>query len=139
MDEEEVRNSVSRRRMLKRAGVGAAIVWSAPVLTSLATPAHAETPVCTSCPPPGPREQPCNFGPEVEPRCGASGPANICSCLRDVDTGQCFCHEFVNCGDPRVTPTNGGDCPRGWHLAFACCDGQRALCYPECGTDHHLD
>lgn len=41
MEEQEIRSSISRRRVLKRAGAGAVIVWSAPVLTSLGA-AHAQ-------------------------------------------------------------------------------------------------
>ena len=54
--EEEVReNQVSRRKMLKRIGAGAAVAWTAPILTSIRTPAFAagsagcqnEFPACT--------------------------------------------------------------------------------------------
>jgi hypothetical protein len=38
--------SISRRRMLKRIGAGAAVAWTAPVLTSIRTPAFAATPAC---------------------------------------------------------------------------------------------
>jgi len=37
----EPSEGISRRRMLKRIGVGAAIAWTAPVLTSIHTPAFA--------------------------------------------------------------------------------------------------
>ncbi len=40
---------ISRRRMLKRIGAGAAIAWSAPVLTSFRAPAFAVSPVCQGC------------------------------------------------------------------------------------------
>ena len=33
---------VSRRRMLKRIGAGAAVAWTAPILTSIRTPAFAQ-------------------------------------------------------------------------------------------------
>jgi hypothetical protein len=36
--------SVSRRAMLKRIGAGAAVAWSAPVITSIRTPAFAQYP-----------------------------------------------------------------------------------------------
>jgi hypothetical protein len=46
-------NSLSRRKALKRIGAGAAIAWSAPVITSLKTPAFAQTPPpeCRQCAP----------------------------------------------------------------------------------------
>ena len=37
----EPSGGISRRRMLKRIGVGAAVAWTAPVLTSIHTPAFA--------------------------------------------------------------------------------------------------
>jgi hypothetical protein len=40
---------ISRRSVLRRAAVGGAVVWAAPVITSLSTPAHAEgSPACES-------------------------------------------------------------------------------------------
>jgi hypothetical protein len=41
---EGTRNEVSRRRMLKRIAAGAAVGWSAPVLSSVRTPAFAQYP-----------------------------------------------------------------------------------------------
>jgi hypothetical protein len=41
---EGTRNEVSRRRMLERIAAGAAVGWSAPVLSSVPTPAFAQYP-----------------------------------------------------------------------------------------------
>jgi hypothetical protein len=38
------RDAISRRKMLKRMGAGAAVAWSAPILTSVSTPAFASYP-----------------------------------------------------------------------------------------------
>jgi hypothetical protein len=47
MEAGEEKDAVSRRRMLKRIGAGAAVAWTAPVLTSLRAPAFAQaSPVC---------------------------------------------------------------------------------------------
>jgi hypothetical protein len=37
---------VSRRKMLKRIGAGAAVAWTAPILTSVRVPAYAASPSC---------------------------------------------------------------------------------------------
>jgi hypothetical protein len=44
---------ISRRKALKRIGAGAAIAWSAPIMTSLRTPAFAQgsPPGCRDCAP----------------------------------------------------------------------------------------
>lgn len=39
-------NSISRRRLIKRLGTGAAVAWTAPVLLSVRTPAFAASPSC---------------------------------------------------------------------------------------------
>jgi CHRD domain-containing protein len=46
-EEPQVAGGVSRRRMLKRIGAGAAVAWTAPILTSVRTPAFAQaSPSC---------------------------------------------------------------------------------------------
>ena len=37
---------ISRRRMLKRIGAGAAVAWTAPIITSVRVPAFAQSPSC---------------------------------------------------------------------------------------------
>jgi CHRD domain-containing protein len=39
-------NSISRRRLIKRLGAGAAVAWTAPVLLSVKTPAFSASPSC---------------------------------------------------------------------------------------------
>jgi hypothetical protein len=43
MEQGEPREDISRRRMLRRIGAGAAVAWTVPVLTSIRTPAFAAT------------------------------------------------------------------------------------------------
>lgn len=124
---------VSRRNVVKGVAAGTALAWSAPALMSM-QPAFAQgSVVCPDCLPAGSRP---SCDPFAEPVCGASGPYNRCSCLRDINGGDCFCHEWVNCGDPRVVPGPGATCPSEWVLAYACCDGNSPLCYPPCGFEH---
>jgi hypothetical protein len=44
MEPGQFEHDLSRRRMLKRIGLGAAVAWSAPVLTSFQAPAFAVSP-----------------------------------------------------------------------------------------------
>jgi hypothetical protein len=67
---------ISRRTVVKGAGLGAAAVWVAPAVTSLAGNAHAAgSAVCTTC----------GSFCDSPPQC-----ANNCECLTDV-SGACFC------------------------------------------------
>ena len=43
MDPDQVGHQISRRRMLKRIGAGAAVAWTAPVLTSIRTSAFGQS------------------------------------------------------------------------------------------------
>jgi hypothetical protein len=71
--DERAPKGISRRSMLKRIGAGAAIAWSAPVLTSIRTPAFAQYGECAQgCPT-------CQFGP----------PCRGCACVGVPD--ECFC------------------------------------------------
>src|SRR6266545_6958811 len=76
---------ISRRRMLKRVGAGAAVAWSAPVLTSLRVPAFAQSALC----PNGCADILC-FS-EEEFICGGGG---TCICTRTTEN-DCFCGEGV--------------------------------------------
>jgi hypothetical protein len=124
VSEKELLNShegISRRRMLKRIGAGAAVAWSAPVITSLSSPAFAQTtPRC-----------------EVDWQCG--DPIDVCGegdgeiCVCDLDTeGRSFCWNDFSCGDPNAVPCNSSDDCAGNpfpRCASSCC-GQ--VCSPEC-------
>jgi hypothetical protein len=46
MEPGQFEDKLSRRRLLKRIGAGAAVAWSAPVLTSFHAPAFAASPAC---------------------------------------------------------------------------------------------
>jgi hypothetical protein len=133
---EELQNPISRRRMLKRVGAGAAIAWSAPILSSLRTPAFAQAyPTrCQGGPGTGCAVGGDHCGGQVD--CGEG-----CSCLA-TSAGDCFCHQFVSCGNAGVTAcTSDADCgpsqtnPRGegWRCASSCCGTN--LCHPPCGAE----
>jgi len=119
--------SISRRRMLKRIGTGAAIAWSAPILTSLTTPAFAQYPPprCdpTTC------DGDCIGGFTQCGNCDIDF-AEICAC--DVDTEarcSCFCGG-VTCAT--LTPcADSSDCNGGERcFVGTCCSG--GVCIPPC-------
>jgi hypothetical protein len=108
---------ISRRTVIKRAGVVGAVAWTAPVLSSMGAKAFAGTPAaCASC-----AECP-------QPSCGAD-----CGCLTDVGTGDCFCHQFSFC-DQLPACADSSTCPDGWVCAVSCCPGG-SFCHPPCGVD----
>lgn len=118
---EEARQRISRRRVLKGMGAGAAIAWSAPVLSSVGAPAFAqETPVCT---------EPCDFVCGQEPQfCG-----EFCICDRTTEQ-DCFCL-FADIGCEELEECKSSeDCPPGYRCAGeGCCGSERPhLCLPPC-------
>jgi hypothetical protein len=111
-------DGISRRKVLKRIGGGVAIAWTAPVLTSLRTPAFAATP---TCPASGPCDvYVCN---SLNPICGTSGnlpPIDNCICSKSEISG-CFCwgDDFcLNRPDCRAD----GSCDGGLVCVSNCCD-----------------
>ena len=118
MDQEDPGNKISRRGALKRIGVaGAAVAWSAPIVSSLRTPAYAQTresPNCTQCG-------------------GACDPSPDCFCLTD-EAGS-FCSNNIFCTDLQTCDTSA-DCPPGWFCQQGDCFGNCGsnLCIPGCGV-----
>jgi hypothetical protein len=116
---------ISRRRMLKRVGAGAAIAWSAPILSSLRTPAFARAyPArCEVC----------------AAECGISvgDPGGPCNCFEDVDGNQHCTNNFF-CGGGACTTND--DCVNLFGVGFFCqtgtgCGGSCGqVCAPECGV-----
>jgi len=121
-------NRISRRRMLKRIGAGAAIAWSAPVLSSLRTPAFAQPypPRCDD-----PCDDTCADG--LIDVCGSGpGPGDTCHCSR-ADDGSCQCWDNFFCANSFACG-NGG-CPPGCFCIRAsgnCCGVD--ICACPCGS-----
>jgi hypothetical protein len=121
MADERRPSGIDRRRLLKRIGAGAAIVWVAPVIDSVVSEAAAGSvpPSCQSqCGSPGICIVPC-------------GPGCLCG---PKATGGCAC--FIPlCGGPACGVDT--DCPNGWACVAAdtCCGSPvPAFCAPLCGT-----
>ena len=119
-EELEPKEGISRRKMIKRIGAGAAIAWTAPVLSSIRTPAFAQYGTCNTC--------------DVNNPCNVAIPCNNdpnCNCWVVADHSGCFCGSFVfACGDCGVCP--GGtdaECPSGSRCVDTCCG---FTCAPPC-------
>lgn len=113
---------ISRRRMLKRIGAGAAVAWLTPVVTSFRTTAWAGD--CPSeCSPFG-----CSIGGDDCFGQVICEPSGACTCLRTTED-ECFCHLMSPCD--QLTPCCAtSECPEGWACAYSCCKG--SLCVPPC-------
>ena len=116
-EELATREGISRRKMLKRIGAGAAIAWTAPVLTSIKTPAFA-----ASCGPPSPcPPENCGCSP-----CAGAIPCNgssSCNCWLKGDGSYCVCAAFVQfCGDCGSCPSGcDNECAGGCACVQTCC------------------
>jgi hypothetical protein len=117
---------IPRRRMLKRIGAGAAVAWTAPVITSLHTSAFAQSPQCIP---------PCPPFCQGNPICDEP---NACTCQARVDGGcECLCE----CG-ACFQCASDADCEQfgpGYRcIQFDCpglCDPNTTACAAPCGTD----
>jgi hypothetical protein len=117
---------ISRRRMLKRIGAGAAIAWSAPVLSSLRTPAYAQYPACARC-------EACLVvgAPQCGPDPLSCGPDGDCLCVITTE-GNCDCFER---GPGGASCVDSDDCQpneRCLTVGQFCCTTNQ--CLPLCGT-----
>jgi hypothetical protein len=108
MDEESRESQISRRRMLKRIGAGAAVAWTAPVLTSLRAPAFAQGRYCNQCTP----DNDCIN--QID--CSAAGDFSCC-CGRTPE-GPCFCYQHGSCGN---ACSSQADCAPGTTCVASCC------------------
>jgi len=116
---------ISRRRAVKRVAAGAAAAWSAPVLTSLSTPAFAQYGHCAATPPCGDTRVGDGEGDEFFTDCQVAPP---CICVATVE-GQCACIQLnVGLGPCSATSQCGG----GAVCVNDTCIGD--ICQPLCNT-----
>src|SRR5437763_17209287 len=128
MDDEREQQGLSRRDVIKRAAVVGAVAWTAPVISSIRTPAFAAS------------RAPC---PGTDWQCGdpivscGTGCGTLNQCICDVDVaGNTFCWDDFSC-DPACgasSCSSNADCDGigsgGWRCVTSCC-GQ--TCAPPCG------
>lgn len=153
MDEmdREIQDRISRRRMIKRLGAATAVAWTAPVLSTLGTPAFAQgsPQPCGNCQGCAPLGSTGDFACANQPDCGSDPSGNPCSCLRTPRTancadGQCECHSCIFCDNPAVVPcADNTGCPAGWMCAISCCSDPASTtdfrCLPRCGAGVNPD
>lgn len=119
---------ISRRRMLKRIGAGAAVAWSAPVLTSLRTPAFAQaSPTCTS---------PCAacFDSSAA-ECGTDPVrGGVCLCSASIE-GDCVCGSDDTCDEWGLCKSSSDCAPDFVCKPVAChdCSSDLMNCQRPCG------
>jgi hypothetical protein len=117
-------DGISRRRMLKRIGAGAAVAWSAPILTSIRTPAFAQYPPGNPCD----DNAPCDLNLPCNEAIDCQGSGGSCNCWVLSDRLACFCGPLVPCD--ALSPCGPGDtCPTGQVCVENCCG---KLCYVPC-------
>jgi hypothetical protein len=128
--EELTTATISRRKLLKRAGIGiAAVGWSAPFLTSSASADVGIDGINAKC----------NANGQTScPDCGAQQCATkngtTCFCFvgvnNGVPTGCCLCRGNFFCNG--ATPcTSNSNCPSGFKCVRTCCGD--FFCAPPCG------
>jgi hypothetical protein len=124
--EREIRVRISRRRMIKRVGLATGLAWSAPILSSVRTPAFAQYSVCTGT-------EAC----DSSVICGVGDRGFVCLCAPTTE-GTPFCRQaqqFCGCAEFAVC-TSSADCPQGWACFVGgqpgCCPTN--LCLPPCGV-----
>jgi hypothetical protein len=126
MEDQNV-STITRRKLLKRAGAGAAIVWAAPFVTSTAS-AGIE-PLGLKC-------KPCRSLCGSS-QCGVDQRGCPCYCfpqaVRDGIGRRCACMGNFFCSSA-IACSRDADCPPSWPCTFNCC-GQ--TCAPPCGHPAH--
>jgi len=124
MEEERTASKITRRRLIQRLGVGTAVAWLTPVVSSLGSRAEAQ---CEPCE--GGNCDWCCGG--VITQCGVGcGPLGAGYCSHDTD-GNCFCWENSFCAEV-ADCTQNSDCPPGYAcIPCTCCVTSK--CLPACG------
>jgi hypothetical protein len=120
---------VTRGKLLKRAGAGAAALGAGSMLTAATAQGRTYNRFCADC------------------ACGVCGGQVGCqnpfhpnltgSCIPTTE-GCCFCHQGSSCQtlfDLNGNCESSGDCPHGWACAASCCeDTYGLLCHPPVGV-----
>src|SRR5262245_34004814 len=107
----------TRRKILKRAGIGAAAAWSVPLVLSRSASAAPGGGSCAASAIAAGATHFCVTCPACDNSCGTS-PAGACCCFTDV-TGCCFCGVSSSCGTTACSSNN--QCPPGYRCAYTCC------------------
>ena len=137
-EELEPTEGISRRKMIKRIGAGAAIAWSAPILTSVRAPAFAANYGCPPCPTDNcnPQFQPCDGGGCQTGDC--EGGQGCFSSFTQAGCCMCFQNIFCSCIGQPSNPicTKDSDCNPGQGCILGGC-GFSGACADCCGQNCH--
>ena len=118
---------IGRRDALKKLGVGAAIVWTAPAAMSFFSKAAAGSPPPTTTPTTLPPEIPVCTGATCQTFVPCTSQNPDCVCIRTPEGGFCFPGSTSCGGLDACTPDNA--CPPGFLCAIdTCCGGP--VCVP---------
>jgi hypothetical protein len=121
---EDQLTATTRREILKKVGIGAAVAWSAPAVLSVDAAFAGGSPRCPA------------DGCQKDGQCAAAatcGPTGDCACFFTTEPGDqtaCTNGEF-SCSGQQVCQTCD-DCPSGWSCVRTCCPDP--VCRPPCGT-----
>ena len=127
--------ALTRRKVLKRAGVAGAAVWTVPFLASSASADVGIEALRQNC-----------HNADNSPRCPQCGGSNLCTtkngtqcfCFagikQNAGSGCCECQGNYFCNEARLCDNNN-DCPPGFKCVTSCCDGIAGgfTCAPKCG------
>jgi hypothetical protein len=133
MSEERHRRSVTRRDLITKVGVGAAVAWGVPALTTGSAGASAEASTSKICVKNSrkPGGVTCANACIGAPTCSGTDP---CGCLVTTK-GCCFCADLTNSSCAAVCKVDT-DCPSGSKCVDAACcnNGSPGICLPACPT-----
>ncbi len=115
---------IPRRRMLKRIGAGAAIAWTAPVLTSVRTPAWAQGSPGEPCSPCAPLD--CNNFQFCQQPC-------FSFCVERIN-GHCFCSPAIGWNNPPGPPICASDSDCAFFAPGSVC----VQINPDCGASGNV-
>lgn len=128
-EHENSQTTFTRGKVLKRAGIGAAALWTVPMFISTSGAMAA-----------GSKKNCADFSvPSACVQGKVCGTANGLTCYcyiqavpgkANVGTGCCTCNGNIFCGDSPPCGSSGQKCPRGWKCTLNNC-GQ--TCVPPCG------
>jgi hypothetical protein len=130
---EEDELGTTRRRVLKRAAVGAAAVWAVPMVVSTSSAmAVPNVQTCIKDAIASGSGHPCTLCPACENTCGPVGSESACCCFVGKN-GCCFCGFSDTCTS--TSCRSNRDCPPGFQCAYTCCS-VRIQCVETCA--HHF-
>jgi hypothetical protein len=128
MPEQLLDQGVSRKKLLKRAGAGAAVLWAVPALTSVAHASHGGRHTCGKGFQCGGDQ--CSGQTACRPPDNVGGRGIGCFCAQ-TQGGRCHCYDNDFCVN-RQACTRNADCPSGQRCLNTCCGVP--LCWDDCGV-----